>query len=50
MVGTPNLKTYEKYIADWHFFLKDLQEYVMNLAFDSSAILTEPPGRSVCMC
>ena len=36
-LDTPNLKTYEKYIADWHFFLKDLQEYVMNLAFDSSA-------------
>ena len=33
----PNLKTYEKYIADWHFFLKDLQEYVMNLASDSSS-------------
>lgn len=36
-LDTPNLKTYEKYIADWHFFLKDLQEYVMNLASDSSA-------------
>ena len=36
-LDTPNLKTYEKYIADWHFFLKDLQEYVTNLAFDSSA-------------
>lgn len=30
-LDTPNLKTYEKYIADWHFFLKGLQEYVMNL-------------------
>ena len=33
-LDTPNLKTYEKYIADWHFFLKDLQEYVMKLALD----------------
>ncbi len=30
-------KTYEKYIADWHFFLKGLQEYVMNLTSDSSS-------------
>lgn len=37
MVDTPNLKTYEKYIADWHFFLKGLQEYVMNLTSDSSS-------------
>ena len=36
-LDTPDLKTYEKYIADWHFFLKDLQEYVMNLASDSSS-------------
>ena len=33
----PNLKTYEKYIADWHFILKGLQEYVMNLTSDSSS-------------
>ena len=49
-LDTPNLKTYEKYIADWHFFLKDLQEYVMNLAFDSSANSDGTIGRSVCMC
>ena len=36
-LDTPNLKTYEKYIADWHFFLKGLQEYVMNLTSDSSS-------------
>ena len=36
-LDTPNLKTYEKYIADWHFFLKRLQEYVMNLTSDSSS-------------
>ena len=31
-LDTPNQKTYEKYISDWHFFLKDLQDYVLNLA------------------
>ena len=36
-LDTPNLKTYEKYIADWHFFLKGLQKYVMNLTSDSSS-------------
>lgn len=36
-LDTPNLKTYEKYIADWHFFLKGLQEYVMNLTSNSSS-------------
>lgn len=25
-VDTPELKSYEKYIADWHYFLKDVQE------------------------
>ena len=25
-LDTPNLKTYETYISDWHFFLKKLQE------------------------
>lgn len=36
-LDTPNLKTYEKYVTDWHFFLKGLQEYVMNLTSDSSS-------------
>ena len=30
-IDTPDLKTYEKYISDWHYYLKGLQEYVMNL-------------------
>ena len=29
-LGIPNLKTYERYILDWHFFLKDMQEFINN--------------------
>ncbi len=28
-LDTPELKTYEQFIADWHYFLKRLQEYAM---------------------
>lgn len=28
-LDTPDLKTYEQYICDWHYFLKGLQERVM---------------------
>lgn len=28
-LDTPDLKTYEKYICDWHYFLKELQERAM---------------------
>ena len=27
-LDTPNIKSYEKFISDWHYFLKDLQEKV----------------------
>lgn len=27
-IDTPDLKTNEKYVADWHYFLLDAQEYV----------------------
>ncbi len=29
-IDTPDIKRYEKYITDWHYYLKDLQEYAMN--------------------
>ena len=28
-LDTPNLKTYEQFICDWHYFLKGLQERAM---------------------
>jgi len=28
-LDTPDLKTYERYICDWHYFLKELQERTM---------------------
>ncbi len=27
-LGIPNLKAYEQYILDWHFFLKDMQKFI----------------------
>lgn len=27
-LGIPNLKEYEQYIIDWHFFLKDMQNFI----------------------
>lgn len=27
-IDTPDLKKYEKYICDWHYFLTDMQEYL----------------------
>lgn len=29
-VDTPNLKEYEKFVTDWHYFLNDLEELVKN--------------------
>ena len=29
-IDTPDIKRYEKFIADWHYFLKPLQEYAMD--------------------
>lgn len=29
-IDTPDIKRYEKFIADWHYFLKPLQEYTMD--------------------
>ncbi len=29
-IDTPDIKRYETYIADWHYFLKPLQEYAMD--------------------
>lgn len=29
-IDTPDIKRYEKFIADWHYFLRPLQEYAMD--------------------
>ena len=29
-IDTPNLKQYEQYISDWHYFLLDVQEVLYN--------------------
>lgn len=29
-IDTPNLKTYETFISDWHYYLKHLQDYILN--------------------
>lgn len=29
-IDTPDVKRYEKFIGDWHYYLKPLQEYAMN--------------------
>lgn len=29
-VDTPDLKNYERFVADWHYFLKDVQEVLYN--------------------
>ena len=28
----PDVKRYEQYIIDWHYYLKDLQEYAMDFS------------------
>lgn len=33
-VDTPELKTYEKYISDWHYFLLDVQEKLSSIGND----------------
>lgn len=34
-IDTPNLKEYEQYITDWHYFLKNLQNIVRNCDDDN---------------
>ncbi len=29
-IDTPDIKKYEKYISDWHYYLKNLQEQIMS--------------------
>ncbi len=31
-IDTPDVKRYEQYIIDWHYYLKDLQEYAMDFS------------------
>lgn len=41
-LDTPDLKTYEQFICDWHYFLKELQERAMdnpNLVKDLSMVI-----------
>lgn len=38
-LGIPNLKLYEQYILDWHFFLKDMQSFNNNCS-DENLIKT----------
>lgn len=40
-IDTPDAKKYEKYISDWHYYLKDLQEYAKaNLQTDAVKTLS----------
>lgn len=48
-LDTPNLKTYETYISDWHFFLKDLQDYVMKLASDQTQTDSDNTVKTISM-
>ena len=48
-LDTPNLKTYETYISDWHFFLKDLQDYVMKLASDQTQTDSDNTAKTISM-
>lgn len=44
-IDTPNLKTYETYISDWHYFLKHMQDYILSQNFaDTSDSNTEDDG------
>lgn len=38
-LGIPNIKTYERYINDWHFYLKDMQSFI-NSCQDEKLIKT----------
>ena len=31
---TPDIKKYEQYIVDWHYFLKDVQEILAQISQD----------------
>ncbi len=31
-IDTPDVRRYEQYITDWHYYLKDLQEYAMDFS------------------
>lgn len=35
-LAVPQLKSYEQFIADWHYFLKNLQEYAMENVGDEN--------------
>lgn len=35
-IDTPDLKTYEKFITDWHYFLMDLEEIVKTAASEAA--------------
>lgn len=48
-LDTPNLKTYETYISDWHFFLKDLQDYVMKLTSDQTQTDSDNTAKTISM-
>lgn len=48
-LDTPNLKTYETYISDWHFFLKDLQDYVLNLASTPEQNRSDETAKTISM-
>lgn len=41
-IDTPDGKTYDRYISDWHYFLKDLQRQIENSMEESAA-------KTVCM-
>lgn len=35
-IDTPNLRSYEQFVSDWHYFLKNVQEYAMeNIGHES---------------
>ena len=48
-LDTPDLKTYEAYISDWHFFLKDLQDYVGKLTSAPDQAGTDETSRTISM-
>lgn len=35
-VDTPNIKAYERFVADWHFFLNDIEKFIAGLEKDDS--------------
>lgn len=36
-MGTKDINKYEKYICDWHFFIREIQEYAKNATEDEMA-------------